>query len=59
MKYRFKNKTDCIQQLSLISGGSVVVLPRSRTGGFVDLDISTMYKDEFERARNFFEVTLI
>ena len=57
MLMRFKNRTNTVQQINLISGGGIKVLPRTPQGGYVDLDISTMYKEEFERAQKFFEIT--
>ena len=32
-------------------------MPRTPQGGFVDIDITTMYKDELARVQKFFEIT--
>lgn len=57
MLMRFKNKTNSIQQIDTIKGDGIKVLPRSPNGGFVDIDISNLYKEEFARAQKFFEIT--
>ena len=57
MLYRFKNKTNSIQQIDPISGAGIKVMPRSPQGGYVDIDISNLYKEELQRVQKFFEIT--
>ena len=57
MIMRFKNKTDQIQQINFIDGSGLKVGPRTPQGGFADINITTLYKEELERAKRFFTIT--
>ena len=56
MLYRFKNNTEYIQQINLIDGNSVNVEKRSSVGGYADLDVTMLYKEELERVKKFFTI---
>ena len=57
MIMRFKNKTNIIQQINPIKGDGIKVMPKSPQGGYADIDITTLYKQELARAQKIFDIT--
>ena len=52
MIYKFKNKTSSLQQIMFIDGSSIKVSQKEE----IEIDEDTMYKEEFERCKRFFDI---
>ena len=50
MELKFKNKTESIQQIMLVDGSGINIIP----GGEVLIDIGRLFADEIKRLQPFF-----
>ena len=57
MLMRFKNKTNIPQQINFIDGSGIKIPAKSPQGGYADIDITNLYKEELNRAQKLFEIT--